>query len=51
MKILMMLAVLIVVAGVALDDSILGVLGAVAVACAGTAVLARRYEARQPAQA
>lgn len=51
MKILMVLAVLMAVAGVVLGDAILGVLGAVAVACAGTDALARRYQARQPVQA
>lgn len=51
MKILIVAAAVMVIAGIGLSDSILGVLGAVAVACAGTDGLARRYEARQPAQA
>lgn len=41
MKILMVLAVLMAVAGIVLGDVILGIFGAVAVACAGTDALAR----------
>ncbi|MEQ1053875.1 hypothetical protein [Pseudomonas aeruginosa] len=51
MKILIVVAAVMVIAGVSLGDSILSVLGAVAVACAGTDLLARRYEAHQPVQA
>lgn len=51
MKILMILAVLIVVAGFALGDPILTVLGAVSLACAVVDALAHRYSAQQPVQA
>lgn len=51
MKILVVVAAVIVIAGIGLGDSILGILGAVAVACVGTDALARRYEPRQRAQA
>ncbi|MGU9854447.1 hypothetical protein ACU680_27000 [Pseudomonas koreensis] len=51
MKILMILAVLMVIAGVVLGDSILGVLGAVSLACAGVDALARNQPVRQSVQA
>lgn len=51
MKILMIFAVLITVAGVALSDSILGVLGGVSLACSVVDVLVSRYSVRLPVQA
>lgn len=51
MKILMILAVLIVVAGVALGDSILVVLGGVTLGCSVVDALAKRYSVRLPVQA
>lgn len=51
MKILMILAVLMAVAGVALRDPILAVFGVVSLACAGVDALARRQSVRQSVQA
>ena len=49
MKLLVALAVLIIVAGIAIGDLILGVLGAIALANAGVDALARRHHVA-PAQ-
>ena len=43
MKIMMIIALLVAIAGVALGDSILAVLGVVSLACAAVDVLACRY--------
>nr|WP_172693447.1 hypothetical protein [Pseudomonas fluorescens]AWH58617.1 Hypothetical protein [Pseudomonas fluorescens] len=43
MKILMVIAVLLLVVGIVKSDVILGIFGAVAVACAGTDALARHF--------
>jgi hypothetical protein len=51
MKFLIIVAAVMVSAGIGMSDSILGVLGFVAMACAGTDLLARHYEAHQSAQA
>jgi len=48
MKTLIVIAAVMAIAGVGLGDSILGIFGAVALACAGSDALARRYEPRQP---
>ena len=50
MKILMILAVLIVVAGIVLGDTILSIFGAVSLAFVGTDALVRRYSANQAVQ-
>ncbi|MBP5947929.1 hypothetical protein [Pseudomonas sp. P9(2020)] len=51
MKILTILAVLMLVAGVALSDPILAVLGGVSLACLVVDALASRYSVRLPVQA
>jgi len=51
MKILMIIAALMAVAGIVLGDVILGAFGAVSLACAGTDALVRRYPYPQPDQA